>query len=286
MNVRHDVHVLATPVPDVYVTVSVSGQRFDRHWHDCFGFGLLDRGGQRWRSRRGFVEAYSGTLINTNPGEVHDGQPIGLAARSWRILSVPVPVMARLLERDAGGLEIAPPVIEDTQLIEVLRILLQQLDRWNDDPAIADALALEESLVSACTLLMSRHGSRPFNTEMRAGSLGAVRERLAEIDSQTPSLDDLARIAGASKYQLLRAFRKRYGLPPHAWLLSLRAERARSLIQAGASLATAAAQSGFADQSHMTRTFRRYYGYTPGAWQRADDTHPGVMRRTASKRHT
>lgn len=284
MNARHDVHVLATPLRDVYVTVSVSGQRFERHWHDCFGFGLLDRGGQRWRSRRGFVEAYSGTLINTNPGEVHDGQPIGPAARSWRILSVPAAVMAQLLDRDTGDLEIAPPVIEDTQLIEVLRTLLEQLGRWNDDPASADALALEESLVSACTLLMSRHGSQPFHTETRAGSLGAVRERLADIAGPAPSLGDLARIAGASKYQLLRAFRKRYGLPPHAWLMSLRAERARSLIHGGASLAAAAAQSGFADQSHMTRTFRRFYGYTPGAWQRSRDTHPHIARRTASAR--
>ena len=32
------------------------------------------------------------------------------------------------------------------------------------------------------------------------------------------------------------------------------------------SLAQAAADAGFADQSHMTRTFARHFGYTPGAW--------------------
>ena len=31
----------------------------------------------------------------------------------------------------------------------------------------------------------------------------------------------------------------------------------------------AAAESGFADQSHMTRAFTRHLGFTPGAWQRA-----------------
>src|SRR5688500_12714422 len=60
MKVRHDVRVLATPVEGVYVTTSASSQRFDLHWHDCYGFGLLDRGGQRWQSRCGSVEAYSG----------------------------------------------------------------------------------------------------------------------------------------------------------------------------------------------------------------------------------
>ena len=268
MKARHDVRLLATPLEGVYLTVSASSQRFDRHWHDCYGFGLLDRGGQRWLSRCGSVEAYSGTLINTNPGEVHDGQPLGHETRAWRILSVPVPVMAQALERDAGALEIAPPVIEDRELITVLRTLLRQLHGWHSHHASSEALAFEESLVATCTLLMSRHGAHPFHEKDGEGSLAAVRERLADVGSAAPSLGDLARIAGASKYQLLRAFTKRYGLPPHAWLLSLRAERARSLIQGGASLATAAARSGFADQSHMTRTFRRYYGYTPGAWQR------------------
>ncbi|RYF38322.1 MAG: helix-turn-helix domain-containing protein, partial [Comamonadaceae bacterium] len=55
----------------------------------------------------------------------------------------------------------------------------------------------------------------------------------------------------------------------HAWLLQLRAERARGLIGQGAPLVQAAAASGFADQSHMTRVFARQFGFTPGAWRRA-----------------
>jgi len=39
------------------------------------------------------------------------------------------------------------------------------------------------------------------------------------------------------------------------------------LIVADASLAHAAAASGFADQSHMTRQFRATYGLAPGAWR-------------------
>jgi AraC-like DNA-binding protein len=76
-------------------------------------------------------------------------------------------------------------------------------------------------------------------------------------------------MAGLGKFQLLRRFQKAYGVPPHAWLLLQRAERARALIRRGTSLADTAAASGFADQSHMTRIFTRHFGFTPGAWQRA-----------------
>jgi AraC-like DNA-binding protein len=77
-------------------------------------------------------------------------------------------------------------------------------------------------------------------------------------------------LAGAgSRFQLLRQFRSKYGVTPHAWLLQQRAERARALIRQRTPLADAAALSGFADQSHMTRVFVRQFGFTPGAWQRA-----------------
>ncbi|HYC53162.1 MAG TPA: helix-turn-helix transcriptional regulator, partial [Gemmatimonadaceae bacterium] len=83
-----------------------------------------------------------------------------------------------------------------------------------------------------------------------------------------PSLGQLAESVGLSRFQLLRRFTSRYGVPPHAWLLNRRAELARQLIAGGEPLSMAALQSGFADQSHMTRTFVKFYGFTPGSWQR------------------
>jgi AraC-like DNA-binding protein len=94
-----------------------------------------------------------------------------------------------------------------------------------------------------------------------------VRERLADDISDPPSLAELAALSGLSRYQVLRRFEREYGLPPHAWLIQQRLERARGWIRAGSSLADAAVRSGFADQSHMTRDFARIFGYTPGAWR-------------------
>ena len=37
----------------------------------------------------------------------------------------------------------------------------------------------------------------------------------------------------------------------------------------GAAVATAAAESGFADQSHLSRLFKRTYGITAAAWRSA-----------------
>jgi len=115
---------------------------------------------------------------------------------------------------------------------------------------------------------MARHGAARWS-DAPPRDLQRVRERLADDAARVPSLADLARLTGLSRYQVLRRFERAYGLPPHAWLLRRRAERARVLIRDGCTLAAAAAATGFADQSHMTRVFARQFGFTPGAWRRA-----------------
>jgi AraC-like DNA-binding protein len=46
-----------------------------------------------------------------------------------------------------------------------------------------------------------------------------------------------------------------------------RLNHARRMIEAGEPLAEAAAEAGFADQSHLNRHFRKAYGITPGRWR-------------------
>src|SRR2546425_10628468 len=115
---------------------------------------------------------------------------------------------------------------------------------------------------------MARHGAARWS-HAPSRDLQQVRERLADDSARVPRLADLARITGLSRYQVLRRFERAYGLPPHAWLLRRRAERARVLIRDGYSLSAAAAATGFSDQSHMTRVFARQFGVTHGMWRPA-----------------
>lgn len=272
---EHRVQILAAPWEGVHGTLIDSARQFGRHWHGSYGLGLIEHGAHHSASDRGPVDAYAGELITSNPGEVHDGRPLGAPARRWRMIYLDPAVMASMpgdpLARDAGELRVTRPVIRDPALATALRGLFRQLDNWQQatPPQQADlALACEEALVAACARLLRDHTTAapavPVDADMHH-----VRERLADMLLQpAPSLTDLARLAGLSKYQVLRRFARCYGLTPHEWLLQLRTERAQALIRRGSTLADAAAGAGFADQSHMTRVFMQHAGYTPGAWQR------------------
>jgi AraC-like DNA-binding protein len=271
--VHHRVRLLASPIAGVWVTDSATGHQFDRHFHDTYSFGLLDAGAQRWRSRRGTVDAFAGAIINTVPCEVHDGRPLGVLVRRWRILSVEPEVMNRLTGHSGPGIDIREPVILDERLTRVLRRLFRRIERWSHgDRSDVTSLAIQADVTEACVLFAGRHGTATVSSSDADVDVAIVRDRLADDPCGAPSLDGLADMTSLSRYQLLRRFRGRYGLPPHAWLLSRRAERARELIRDGETLAAAAMRSGFADQSHMTRTFARFYGYTPGQWRRT--SHP------------
>jgi AraC-like DNA-binding protein len=255
---QHRSLVLAAPWRGVHCTYIESGVHFGRHWHDTYGFGVMEHGAHRSASGRGVVDAYAGDVITTNPGEVHDGRPFGGPARRWRIVSVEQDVMAAI----AGCVEIRRPVIQDATLARALSRLFRRIERRSE------ALACEEALVESCVLLMTRYGGTVTPREAYA-DMHVVRERLAEELLDPPSLAELAAMTGLSRYQVLRRFERTYGVPPHAWLMQQRAERARKLIREGFALRDAAAASGFADQSHMTRLFARHFGFTPGAWRRA-----------------
>jgi AraC-like DNA-binding protein len=94
----------------------------------------------------------------------------------------------------------------------------------------------------------------------------AVREHLAAHPAAETRAADLERIAGIDRWAIARQFRRAFGTSPDRYRRMRRLAAARDAIAAGGQLAAVAAETGFADQSHMTRHFTRAYGLTPGRW--------------------
>jgi AraC-like DNA-binding protein len=267
--VAHTCRLLSSPWLGVFGTDIDSARAYDRHWHTTFGFGLMERGAHRSLSGRGVVDAYAGDVIALNPGEVHDGWPLGVASRRWRMVYLDPEVVTAMVGEtgSAGDVRLTRPTIQDRTLIRPLGSLLRRLERWSASlhHATDEALACEEALVLTFGKLLNGHSTATSISEARS-DVARVRERLADDLVYTPSLSELAALVGLSRYQVLRRFERVYGMTPFAWQRQVRTERARALIGGGRSLADVAADCGFADQSHMTRVFADHFGFTPGTW--------------------
>ena len=252
------------PAPGVLATRLDSDCTFARHSHDTYGIGRIRRGGQRSWSAAGEVQAVAGDLIMVNPGEVHDGAPLDGQARCWHMLYLEPALVDAVADDVLPAGVPAPlwrPVARDGQVGAHFERLHARLE------ADADTLACDEAQVALLASVLCRQAgiaARRFVTP----SIVRARQRLDDDPACDPGLAALAAEAGLSRFQLLRAFARELGLTPHAYLVQRRLALALALMDRGASIAHAAAEAGFADQSHLTRLFGRCLGYTPAAYAR------------------
>ncbi len=115
--------------------------------------------------------------------------------------------------------------------------------------------------------LSGRPGRRRVRIDNRAVEL--VRDYLtSHAGEQTPA-STLERITGDDRFRIARHFRLAFGTSPDRYRTMRGLALARTAIESGLPLARAAADAGFADQSHMTRQFKKTYGLTPGHWATA-----------------
>lgn len=238
-------------------------RHFPRHFHDDYTVGVVTRGANRFAYRRERLVAPVGTLCLADPGEVHTGEADEGGWSYWTV-HVPAATLAGLradMEHGSDG----PPdfgvgVIGDGQAVRRFAAFFRSA-------RTAEPLERESLAIAALAYLIQAHAAdRPRGALPGAdqGVARTVRDHLADRLADAVTLAELEAATGVGRFRLLRAFRRAYGLPPHAWHMQVRLARAHALISAGAAIAQAAADTGFADQAHLTRLFKRTYGYTPG----------------------
>jgi len=81
-------------------------------------------------------------------------------------------------------------------------------------------------------------------------------------------VDDLARAAGLSRAHFSREFRRAFGEPPHAYLLTRRLERAAALLRTtDRSVAEICFAVGLKSVGSFTTSFTRTFGAPPTAYR-------------------
>ncbi len=266
---KRQFEILACSISGVEAVQAQSRHRFSRHMHDQFGVGVILQGAQKSLSGRGVVEAVAGDAITVNPGEVHDGAPIGDDGRAWKMLYFEPALVSSMVdeigEGRAGQAEFADPVVRNTALATCVLRLFSCITA----PEMSlEAMAPEELMLMLFATTIHQRTPLPSGLAMPSAmqAITHARSLMDDDPAAAITLSDLAEDSGLSRFQLIRAFNKATGMTPHAYLLQRRLHHARRLIASGMPLVNAAINSGFADQSHMTRLFVRNFGLSPGVY--------------------
>ena len=120
--------------------------------------------------------------------------------------------------------------------------------------------------------------SRPIR--LGALTLEEVHRMLASDAGQWPRVSQVAQACGLSRAHFTRRFRRLTGGSPGAAAIQGRLEGAKALLGRGESIAAAAHECGFADQSHLTRAFVSAVGTTPLRYRALHESY--LLRRRSS----
>lgn len=250
-----------------------------RNWR-CFSTGFEFLAPRSWtgeilyRRRRDTVAP--GMIFCSHPGEVFSTPRVHQAGSGSALVIEPDVLHDYLSEHSPS-----PRRVELRRFTRMSNAMMARFSRLSRAMTSATTLLeVQSSVVSFLGVVMNeldegpRGGAGLRAADRDPSAAERVRDRLH--DDPEVDLDGLARQARLSRFQVLRAFKRRYGMPPHAYQLCTRIGMAQRALKAGQAPADVAAQFGFVDQSHLCRHFKRLVGITPGRYARAADSNPSA----------
>lgn len=235
-----------------------AGQEWVPHWHDEWSFGAILEGQCNCSVAGQPFVARSGDLIAIAPGVIHTGAltaPMHQPSVLVSMLYVPSGWLARQC--------IQPPPRSGSLHVPSLAKAARQL---------VTALDAQKWLAEAVPVI-TREFLRDIAHPADILPSPAVKALIARVQTAVlageQTVSGLAQQCSVSRERIHRVLREWVGIAPSDYLRAVRLHRAKQLILGGESVASVAAECGFADQAHFTRWFRRAFGYTPGDLQHA-----------------
>lgn len=166
--------------------------------------------------------------------------------------------------------EIMPQFAITDPLVRSLGMTLDREMRCKSPKPSAYAERL--ALTLACHILMTY--STPVSSTMRRRGPQWVKlfrsiEHIHANMDRPMSLDQLAMLAGMSKFHFAKAFSEAVGIPPHRYLVQARIQRAKELLgDETMSVKRIALRVGYSDTGQFSAQFLKLMGVSPARYRR------------------
>ena len=249
--------------------------RYERHFHDEMVLAITESGTARIYCWGRWFIARRGDIFVSNP---NDPQAAVTFGATWKY---------RAFYLTRHGLEQLAPVLDlksfprldygvfqsEALAKELLHVHAKIFKPRTEHAVRKKFIKLLQAIVQARQsgiLPKNEKESSRFPTPLQRVSFDTALNYLFQNRTEQCDLESLSMHLGLSRFQVVRLFNQQVGMPPHAFLVQLRLARACWLLRSGSSIASAAVDSGFFDQSALTRHFRRSLGVTPRQYQDAN----------------
>jgi AraC-like DNA-binding protein len=240
---------------------------YAKHSHETFSIGAVTGGRSVYVNRHASEWIGAGAVVMMNPDDVHACNPIADERWSYRMLHVDVAWLTGLQHELGFSENHAFRAFSQTMTLNPA--LFDGLNRLcavlvDDD---AETLRKESAAIAFFSEVQQKLNPASLPDHDASRQLTRAAEFIAENCTRSLKLEDVCKAAELSASHLIRAFKQRYGMTPHAYLINRRIQYSRAQLRRGRLIADVALDAGFADQAHLQRTFKRLVAATPGQYR-------------------
>ena len=238
---------------------------FSKHWHDELAIGVIEEGAEGLFYKGENLVVPENNIVAINPGEIHTGSAGAKDGWRYRMFYFDLPTIAKQFEFIDLTVDpvISQSIIDSPVLFNELLFLHQSLENSSFE------LTKESLMTLTFEKLFTNYGTvKTIDNTNKTDKNSAYLARdyiLAHWDENL-SLSTLELICDCSKFQLIRSFKALFGIPPHQFLLIIKANKSKRLLSQGFSCVETSLACGFYDQSHFNRNFKRAFGVTPSKY--------------------
>jgi|SRR5690554_22811 len=240
---------------------------YEKHTHPTLSIGVVEDGISKYHHQRLSETIGSGSIVIINPEEVHSCNPKSSERWTYKMLNIDPYWLAKLQGQITEGVGNYTPFnvvhSDDKFIYEAVRSLYRLL--------LSDSEVLEKEtrIIQFFVSFLNRHGEAQSDVSNKKDNkrLRVARDYIADNCTSKLNIDQISEAAGLSNYYLIRAFKRKYGLTPHAFQIDQRVNLSKMMLRSGMSLVEIAFATGFSDHSHFHRCFKKRVAATPRQYQ-------------------
>lgn len=248
------------------------------HSHVEWSMGVIVSGASHFSYGEKTFPVTADTLVFINPDKIHACNPRAGAESPWSYVMFYVsPVWLATLRYELGLLAephwqdmtvdhcVSPRLADDAQLL-MGGLVDEAISLAEKEAAIRDYFSRVMLMAATAPSSLGEPGPEPPQP------LLMLARYLDSHCIDAVSVAQMSDRTGYSASHLVRAFRRYFGLTPHAYQLNRRIQLGRKALQQGGAIVDVAHQVGFADQPHFQRAFKKRVAATPGQYARSPQT--------------
>jgi AraC-like DNA-binding protein len=230
-----------------------------KHAHDEYSIALIEKGSSSLEYGNEVVEISEGQVVLIEADIMHFCQPKDINNWSYEMLYVKK-VWFDSVSRAKyipHRLIVKSPEADGFQEIKAAFLKLK---------SNINTLQKEEILIEIIEYIFSIENTFISSTKLISNNDMACELIKQFIDNnflEKIHLEQLSKLSGLSQYYIIKLFKQKYDITPHAYQISCRMNYAKREIIKGRDISEIAQEIGFYDQSHFSKTFKAYFGVTP-----------------------